>query len=147
MQTRNQTGIWRIVDANVNRVKEGLRVCEEAARFVLDNRSFTRALKDARHAIEGLAASLPAREVLLDARQSSSDVGTASAKSELRRRNTLDIFYANIQRVKEGLRVLEEFTKLTDTTLSAGFKKIRYSIYAIEKRFARAIASLSHHRS
>jgi thiamine-phosphate pyrophosphorylase len=139
--------IFRIIDANVNRTKEGLRVCEEVARFILDSRSLTRQFKRIRHALDRLQAVLPAKEALLAARAAKSDVGRPSSRSELRRRDAADILYANIQRVKESLRVLEEFTKLSDRKASAGFKEIRYDIYEIEKSFARKIASLSHHRS
>jgi len=37
--------VGRIIDANLNRVKEGLRVCEEITRFILDNHKFTLNLK------------------------------------------------------------------------------------------------------
>ena len=138
--------VWRIIDANVNRTKEGLRVCEEVARFMLDSQTFTRRFKVIRHKIDRIVTFLPAKESLLGARASTRDVGKKSVAGELRRRDAGDIFYANIQRVKESLRVLEEFTKLETTKASAGFKEIRYDIYEIEKRFARAFTSLSHHR-
>ena len=47
-------------------------------------------------------------------------------KSELKRENLSDIFYANAQRVKESLRVLEEVTKLLDPRCALKLKKLRY---------------------
>ncbi len=38
--------IYRIIDANLNRASEGLRVIEDGVRFILDDRSFTEELKE-----------------------------------------------------------------------------------------------------
>lgn len=43
------SSIRRILDANVNRAREALRVMEEYARFVLDDALLTQAIKEARH--------------------------------------------------------------------------------------------------
>jgi hypothetical protein len=45
----------------------------------------------------------------------------------------MDVFYANSQRAKESLRVLEEFAKLRDRRLAEDLKKLRYQVYALEK--------------
>lgn len=47
----------RIVDANFNRAKEGLRVCEDICRYGFDLKKETRQLKDIRHALTGDLAS------------------------------------------------------------------------------------------
>ena len=125
--------IERIIDANFNRAKEGLRVCEEITRFILENRSLTKKLKDARHEISGLMMKFPGSRNLLQQRESSSDIGREIYAGELKRKSCKDIFSANIQRVKESLRVLEEFTKLKDINLAIEFKKLRYRVYEIEK--------------
>jgi thiamine-phosphate pyrophosphorylase len=142
-----KSSTWRIIDANLNRAKEGLRVCEEVARFILACRTLTARFKRIRHAIDRLLPLLPAQTALLTCRQARGDVGRPSSNSEMRRGSVADIFFANMQRVKESLRVLEEFTKLADTKVSAGFKGIRYDIYEIEKKFATKLTSLRHHRS
>jgi thiamine-phosphate pyrophosphorylase len=143
---QKQIDIYRILDANINRVKEGLRVCEEIARFILDSRSFTLELKKIRHKIDSLLKHLPAKESLIDKRRSFSDVGKSLHTGELNRRNCRDIFFANAQRVKESLRVLEEFTKLGDVKAAANFKRIRYRVYEIEKKIIRRLAPLYNHR-
>ena len=135
----------RIIDANINRVKEGLRVCEEITRFILNNRLLTRELKEARHQIDAAARSLAARSELLQERLSSSDVGENIYANELKRDSLKDIFFANIQRVKESVRVLEEFSKLININSSLKFKKVRYKIYAIEKKAAGRISALCAH--
>ncbi len=137
--------INRIIDANINRVKEGLRVCEEVARFILDNPNLTAEFKKIRHKIDALIKRLPELARLLKERRSSSDVGRNIYINELKRRNFQDIFFANIQRVKESVRVLEEFTKLINKNLAIRFKKVRYDIYEIEKNAAKRISALSNH--
>ena len=135
----------RIIDANINRVKEGLRVCEEITRFILNSRSLTLALKEARHEIDAAVKNLAAKSELLRERLSSSDVGRNIRVNELKRDSLEDIFFANIQRAKESARVLEEFSKLINTGSSLKFKKVRYKIYAIEKKAALRISALCAH--
>lgn len=135
--------INRIIDANINRAKEGLRVCEEITRFILNNRDLTSDLKDTRHRIDLIFKQLPKKIILLEQRKSLKDVGRHLYSNELKRGNCQDIFFANIQRVKESIRVLEEFSKLINMKTAIEFKKIRYDIYETEKRFAKKAASLS----
>ncbi len=133
----------RIIDANINRAKEGLRVCEEISRFILNSRDLTSQLKDTRHRIDLIFKQLPKKILLLEQRKSASDVGRCLYNNELKRKNCQDIFFANIQRVKESVRVLEEFSKLININIAIEFKKIRYDIYETEKRFAKKATSLS----
>ena len=130
----------RIIDANINRAKEGLRVCEEITRFILESRQLTSELKKIRHRIDALTKKLPLNSTdLLKGRESRRDVGKNIYINELKRKTLPDIFFANIQRVKESIRVLEEFTKLINRNIAVGFKQIRYDIYEIEKRAAARI--------
>ncbi|KPK97284.1 MAG: hypothetical protein AMJ95_09865 [Omnitrophica WOR_2 bacterium SM23_72] len=127
-----------MIDANFNRAKEGLRVCEEIVRFSLGNRSFTAGLKKVRHALDNALRQLPAGfRDLLSHRNTQRDVGSQLSAHELKRKDVRDIFYANLQRVKESMRVLEEFSKLLSRKCSLKFKKIRYDVYQIEKRISR----------
>lgn len=137
-----KNNIYRIIDANLNRSKEGLRVCEEIARFILDNRKFTALFKKIRHQIDGLAGKICPVSVLLGQRRSDSDVGRFNCRLELKRANCKDIFWANIQRVKESLRVLEEFGKLADLSAARAFKQLRYKVYEIEKKSFKKISAL-----
>ena len=134
-------GIYRIVDANLNRSREGLRVCEDIARFVLNSKAITEELKTARHAISDIAKSSASKskEMAL-ARDSEGDVlRRSSFESEMKRRGVADIFAANIERVKESLRVMEELFKLIDGKKSSKFCELRYKVYAIEKKAAKRL--------
>jgi thiamine-phosphate pyrophosphorylase len=131
----------RIIDANINRAKEGLRVCEEITRFVLNSRSLTSDFKIVRHEIDFISRHFCSLD-LLEERSSSKDVGSTIYANELRRKDLQDIFFANIQRVKESIRVLEEFSKLDSPGLAVKTKRLRYRIYDIEKKSAKRISSL-----
>ncbi len=146
MSKRPDSSISRICDANFNRAKEGLRVCEEVARFVLNSRALTEEFKQARHSLDGLLRRLIKPEEAISCRNSGGDVGKTVYGRELSRGSINDIFFANIQRVKESIRVLEEFSKLARPKAALGFKDLRYDIYALEKKTAVAIAALRHSR-
>lgn len=139
----NKLSINRILDANINRAREGLRVCEEISRFILNDKGLTFGLKTARHRISSLIKKMPrGMNGLLKERESGKDIGKNIYADELKRKGIKDLFFANIQRVKESLRVLEEFLKLHNTDLSLNFKKIRYGVYDIEKKAAKKIEAL-----
>lgn len=136
----------RILDANINRLKEGLRVCEEITRFLLNDRALTEDFKKIRHKVNSIANSFLSPRDLLSGRKSRTDVGRDIYADELKRKDTRDIFFANIQRAKESTRVLEEFSKLKNTGIAIEFKKIRYGLYELEKKSVKKIETLHHSR-
>ena len=140
--TSRENNFGRIIDANLNRVKEGLRVCEEITRFILDNHKFTAQLKQVRHKIDSLGSKIYPPAKLLSQRRAQADVGRFNSRGELERGNCKDIFWANSQRVKESLRVLEEFSKLLDSRVALGFKQLRYKVYEIEQESFKKIEKL-----
>lgn len=124
------------MDANANRLKEGLRVIEDISRFIIDDARLTGQFKKIRHAVTDCLKSnkLTAPICIINKRLIQSDVGKKTIISELDRKNIADIFLANSQRVKESIRVLEECMKLFDRQTAQKFKTMRYSIYHLEKR-------------
>jgi len=139
-------GVYRVIDANINRAKEGLRVCEEIARFILDSYNLTSAFKKIRHRTNAILKYLPGNIKLFKERKSIEDVGRKIYINELKRENCQDIFFANMQRTKESIRVLEEFTKLINKNTAVKFKRLRYDIYELEKKAAKRISSLRYRR-
>jgi len=129
---RNDKKFDRIIDANFNRAKEGLRVCEDVCRFILDAKGPTRSYKTIRHQLTEIISTLKISEVIRS-REIGKDVGRGSTSAEFKRKGAMDIFSANSQRVKESIRVLEEFTKLRNKRLAEDLKRLRYKIYALEK--------------
>lgn len=144
MQKKSQDkSINRIIDANINRAKEGLRVCEEITRFILSNRKLTTEFKTTRHQINSIVSELPIKKTeILEARNSLEDIGEDIYINELKRKNVYDVFFANMQRIKESVRVLEEFSKLLDKNSALKFKSVRYAVYEIEKEAVKKIPAL-----
>jgi hypothetical protein len=124
--------IYRVVDANYNRAKEGLRVCEDVCRFVRDDKKATARFKKMRHDLTRAVTVFGLKDIVAS-RDIVRDVGRKTIKDESSRSSISDIFYANAQRVKESLRVLEEFAKLKDAKTASDLKKLRYTVYEIEK--------------
>ncbi len=142
--TRRQ--IHRILDANFNRSREGLRVCEEVARFVLEDAQLTARLKKARHAITACLKRLPvSSSELALSRDARGDVGRGPSRLEGKRKGSLGIFLANAERAKESLRVLEEISKLVDAKTPGNIKKIRFTVYEIEKKTLPLLEALRDH--
>ena len=63
----------RIIDANLNRIGEGLRLLEDTARLLLNDASLTQQLKTMRH--ELVTGDWSFNKQLLQARDSEGDVG------------------------------------------------------------------------
>ena len=129
--------IARIIDANFNRAREGIRVLEDSVRFIQDNRELAKKLKDIRHGITDAVRGFDlTREELLDARNSESDVGrTLEGELESKRTNLNEIIASNFARIEESLRAIEEFGKLLDTESARKIKDLRYKVYTLEKNF------------
>lgn len=138
-----ESKIFRVIDANLNRSREGLRVCEEIARFILNSSALTKELRDTRHKISKIKKDMSKSNTLLIAsRDTESDVGRRNASRFMTpRKSHEDILTANLERVKESLRVLEEFCRVIDESLSSRFANLRFAVYDIEKRVTQKIKS------
>lgn len=123
--------IYRIADVNANRVREGLRVIEDITRFILDDLYLTSLTKKTRHSVTAILKD----SNYIKTRDSKGDVGKfLNTKEECNKNNIKEIAFANIHRVEEGLRVLEEIFKIIDKGKSIKFKNIRFKTYSIEKQ-------------
>lgn len=112
----------RIIDANLNRASEGLRVIEEIARFILSDAELSARLKTIRHELQKFFDV--EYDILLDSRDTLNDVGCNIINPD--KKESLDsIFKANFKRVEEAFRVLNQYASLDDS--------YRYRIYTIEK--------------
>src|SRR4030042_4026897 len=99
----------RIIDANLNRMGEGLRVMEDAARFLLNDAALSEELKALRHELTRVDEALQAQ--LLSARRSEEDVAAfLDLPTEVEREGLLAIVKANALRGQEALRGVGEFS-------------------------------------
>jgi len=120
--------LFRVIDANINRLKEGIRVVEDILRYKDNNKEISSKLKSLRH-----KAQIPETQELLRYRDSVNDVLRPSTKSEQNRSSLEDILTANFKRAQESARVLEELYKLENMAYSESFKTLRYELYHLEK--------------
>jgi thiamine-phosphate pyrophosphorylase len=126
--------MFRLIDANLNRLSEGLRLLEDVARFILNDATLSSRLKALRHDL--LIKTESFQQTLLTARDAEGDV-TAFSKETMSRSDVNDVVTANARRVTESLRVLEEFAKLPDIDLDPmKFKRARFEIYEIERELS-----------
>ena len=117
----------RLIDANLNRLREGIRVVEDIFRYIYNNKEISTKLKSLRH----IARTKNYYE-LLETRDVENDVLRESIKSEQNREDLDSILIANFKRAQESSRVLEELTKLSSIEDSENFKYIRYELYNLE---------------
>ena len=112
----------QILDANINRVCEGLRVIEEYVRFVVSHETLTQRLSGLRKQIH---KQFPQESKYLHSRSVSSDV---RAKERPQQRSGIyEVLVANFKRVQEALRVLEEYAA------SNVCNALRYDVYELER--------------
>jgi thiamine-phosphate pyrophosphorylase len=137
MNETERLAALQIIDVNVNRAAEGLRVVEEYCRFVLSDGQLVarcKSLRDELHA----ALDPVSRAERLFARDTTSDVGAAiDFESEIRTDSTVSslqqIAVKNGERVKEALRVIEECVKPLKADVARAVGVLRYQWYTLEK--------------
>lgn len=124
----------RIVDANLNRCREGLRCLEEYFRFALDDLGSAALVRSIRHGLSSAAAEHFEGGELLAARASSADVLAAEPGSA--RASELDAALAAASRCKEALRAIEEYGGVLDAGAPARFAELRFRLYSAEKELS-----------
>ena len=138
-------GFERVVDANLNRAREGLRVCEEVARFILEDPRLTRRCQTLRYRLSSVSKLFSSKRLLL-CRSVSDDPGRPALRPKRSaHRDYGDLVVANARRIQESLRVLEEFARLGSIRLSHDLGSLRFHVYTVEKDLLRKLSALRHH--
>ena len=136
----NKRNIYRILDANLNRAREGIRVTEEVARLYFDDATLSSKFKKLRHELTSVARKNFDQKKLLTFRDSEKDVGADTmGRLEKKRADLNSIVQANLRRAEEASRVLEEFGKLINPDSAKAFKRIRFRLYTLEQRISRLL--------
>lgn len=133
-----------MLDANLNRAREGLRVLEDIARFGLDDAGLSRDCKTLRHELAGVVAAINVQpSELLAARDTTHDVGTTiTTAAEVRRENLPAIAHAAAGRLAEALRTIEECCKgLGQPAAAQRVEAMRYASYTLHQRLAARLAN------
>jgi thiamine-phosphate pyrophosphorylase len=123
--------IYRIIDANLNRAAEGLRVLEDTVRFIMEDKRLTEKLKNLRHSLLKEIQNLPEKDRLITSRCSREDVGTRLKEES--RKEIEELLSANFRRVEEAERTLEECGKLISPSWGERFRQLRFQTYGLEK--------------
>ncbi|WNZ26496.1 thiamine phosphate synthase [Leptolyngbya sp. NK1-12] len=123
-----QPTVLRILDANLDRAREGLRIIEEWCRFGLNQAQFTEECKQLRQELGQWH-----REEIRSARDTPNDPGTElTHPNEQQRANITELLRSNFCRTQEALRVLEEYGKLYSEPMATACKQMRYRVYTLE---------------
>lgn len=146
-QTAERRATFRLMDAALNRVREGCRVIDDGVRFLRDDPYLTERLKEFRHRFQQHCRLLDQSELILS-RDVAHDVGTSiHTEGEYQRGEPRDVIEANFKRIQESLRSLAEYGKLlmvptygnrVDREFSAGCDQFRYEIYELEQIWQKA---------
>ncbi len=134
----------RLIDANANRAREGLRVLEDLARFSLHDQGLCERLKAIRHDLVAALGHLPIdRGVLLAWRDTARDVGTGNqTQAEGSRAGLPAIAAAAGGRLAEALRVIEETAKVLDAPGTVReIERLRYLTYDTAAAVERALGT------
>ena len=128
LQNPNDIRIGQIIDANLDRAREGLRVLEDWARFGIGRDDLVVKLKNFRQ----LLGKHHLKEYKYS-RNYTRDTSIGLSHSEqLKRTSISSLISANSARVQEALRVIEEYSRNINIELSSLSSKIRYEIYELE---------------
>ena len=128
-----KNSIFRLLDAASNRTGEGLRVVEDYCRMVIGDRFLSKELKQLRHDLVQTLSPLNLSEQISN-RDSVGDVGrTIQTQAEYQRADDQSVLKANLTRVQQSLRAIEEFTKTVDPAVSKHVEQLRYRSYTLEK--------------
>lgn len=123
-----ESALCRILDANLDRAREGLRIIEEWCRFGLNSTQLAGECKQLRQEL----ASWHDPQ-LRQSRDTLGDAGTELTHPQEESRSSLEqLLQVNFCRVQEALRVLEEYGKLYRVEMGSAFKQVRYRVYALE---------------
>lgn len=128
--------ILRIIDANFNRAQEGVRVVEDILRFFYEDKKIYFQLRKIRHRLTKIFYPILYSKFVL-VRDSKKDPGKKA--KEKKYSLPKEIVISNLHRIEESLRVLEEVCKLVCIKKVLEIKKLRYTVYDLEKEIFQKI--------
>jgi len=127
-------GTARIIDVNLNRLAEALKVVEDLCRFELNDKRLVAEVRRLRARFQPAVREL--RRKVLPFRSSRTDSGRSSRFDRTPRTSPADILHANLKRIQEAARILEEMTRLEFPQAFPVFKALRFGGYDLELELA-----------
>ena len=139
MQNPNRTDvedlrIFQIIDANLDRAREGLRVLEDWARFGLGENECVKKIKNFRQILgkHHLEVYKQSRNYVED------ECKGLTHQEQINRKTPEQIICSNSARVQEALRVIEEFSRLNNNHELSKIASELDEIYALEINLLKA---------
>lgn len=129
--------VARIVDANFNRLSEGLKVIEDIVRLGINEPALLTRIRTLRTRLG--KSFLALRLSVVPFRNSDQDPGRKDRFDRLKRKSLPDVLWVNFKRTEEASRVLEEMLKIDRPDYARRIKKFRFTLYELEKRALAAI--------
>lgn len=124
----------RLIDANANRAREGIRTAEDYLRFRVGNGRWAAKLKAARHSVSQLISGHFSIEQLTASRDVPGDPLRPGPEEEERAaESSQTVALRGLKRAQEALRVLEEYTRPVSATTAVQFAQCRFGLYEAEQ--------------
>jgi hypothetical protein len=134
-EENGKKSVLRIIDANLNRLREALRVIEEYFRFIAGNEALSISLKGLRHSLEVLEKGFEPLELVASRDVASDPFANENRKEEMGRVDAKDVLVASFKRSQEAARVIEEYAKICCSAAFSGkAKTLRFSLYSLEQQ-------------
>ncbi|MDI6732955.1 MAG: thiamine phosphate synthase [Planctomycetota bacterium] len=135
--------VFRIIDVNLNRVREATRVIEDYARFILEDKEIYDKVRFIRHRL--IKALSKYYSNLISLRDVENDPIADEQSIPLKRdKNLSDIIISNLRRLSEALRSIVEYLKIQSPALfrpggsaygmTAEIEKLRFDAYQLEQQ-------------
>jgi thiamine-phosphate pyrophosphorylase len=121
----------QIIDVNINRFSEGLKVVEDLTRFYLTDNKNLNLIREIKQRFWNIFGNV--RKEVVFSRKSQQDLGRKSKFDRAKRNNLDQVLTINLKRCQESLRVLEEIVKILDSKLFGQIKQLRFKLYDLEK--------------
>lgn len=126
-----------MLDANLNRAKEGLRVAEDTARFVLNDHDLAGMCRNLRHRLHQNSQAWPvSHHAIIAERDTNADTAQShGVRSATPRDGLADLVGSSMSRAAEALRCIEDVMRLIDagSENAAAIEQLRFASYDIAK--------------
>ncbi|MFH0938548.1 MAG: thiamine phosphate synthase [Planctomycetota bacterium] len=128
----------RLIDANANRAREGIRTAEDYIRFACGNNRWSTALKTIRGAINNLLkphfsdeALIKSRHVIQDPLRPNKTADDVAQNGD--HESAKKVAHRGLKRAQEAARVMEEYLRASYPATAREFANFRYKLYEAEQ--------------
>jgi thiamine-phosphate pyrophosphorylase len=127
--------LLRIIDVNLNRLDESLKLIEDIIRFQIEDKVLLSKTRGIRRDFLAFKRSIPLTKIIMT-RQSNNDLGRKTQFDFEGKKDIEGLLLSNLSRAKESSRILEETLKSMGASGSNKIKSIRFQVYDLEKQIA-----------